>query len=329
MKRFLIQSVLFISIFCLLDWCISRALKASRPVDYRQFVEAKQEFFDRPANVDFLIVGDSHIADALDPSIIKQKIGLSAFNLGVYHASPYEWYYLSVGALRNCQIMPKHLIVGTNPDMFKRDVTVGKYTPLIVNDFQTQLELYLNSPTGLDKSFFFQTLREDYLFNSLFSQLKGKKYIPTRVVKSISNGYLETTNQMPNVKWDGKETNSYEDKKINNDQIRYFIQLIEFAESKNVKVLVVNSPIWSSNIQTRSEHDDFKKTKELIDSISMSQGIPVFNSDYLIALKQSDFLNTDHLNGYGAKKFSAEFCKWYKSLESSPENLDVNSENRK
>lgn len=312
MKKFFLRFLSFAVLLWLMDIGISAGLRQFRPIDYRQFLEAKQSFFEQTQDIQLLIIGDSHVADALHPDVIESEGGMRAFNLGVYHASPYEWYHLLLSSLRASGEKPKWLVLGTNPDMFSRPTEVGKYTPLIINDFETQYELYLNSSTGIDKKFFVKTLREDYLFEAVVSSLSGKEYKPTRHVSHISNGYLETTNQMEGVKWSEV---SLKERTYNEAQVEYLRKTIELAQAEDIKVVMVNPPIWRESLDARRQNERFILSKRVIDSLASAYELPVFNQEYSVALEQSEFLNADHLNGFGAKKFSLEFARWVKSIE--------------
>src|SRR5689334_5487929 len=99
MKSFLGRILVFGLILVVADQSLGFLLKANRPVDYKLFIDEKKKFFEDDKQYDVLIIGDSHTADAFDPRIIEAKTGLTAFNLGVYHATPYENYFMLKSAL--------------------------------------------------------------------------------------------------------------------------------------------------------------------------------------------------------------------------------------
>ena len=119
MKRFLVRFFFFVLIFVVLDRSFGLVLQSQRPIDYRLFIESKLAFFNSTKSTDVLIIGDSHIADALDPRTIEKNTKLQAFNLGIYHSSPFENYFVTKAALDHFKEKPKIIVLGTNPVMQK------------------------------------------------------------------------------------------------------------------------------------------------------------------------------------------------------------------
>lgn len=305
MRNFLIKISFFAFIIFLIDNVFSYALQYARPIDYKLFIDAKKELFKKDKYYDILIIGDSHISDALDTRIIENNLNMTAFNLGVYHASPYECYYLTVAALNHLVKKPKIIIIGTNPASFNKEAKLRhNYTPLIINDYIISWELHLSSREPLDASFFLKLVKEKYLFQSLLGKILGNKYHPTREIRTTYNGYLETTNyndslestkQQPQIK-----AKPFEFKKV---QINYFNKTIALIMKQNIKIIFVNTP--NSNKR--------KITNGILDSISNTYKIPYFNADYTVLEKnliKKDFLNAGHLNCFGAKKFTTELVNW-------------------
>src|SRR5689334_14695449 len=101
MKRFVITTAIFLSVLVVGDRLVSMLLQLYRPIDYKQFIDAKRSLFDSDRSYDVLLIGDSHIADAVDPRCLDSICGLSAFNLGIYHATPFENYYVLKAALEH------------------------------------------------------------------------------------------------------------------------------------------------------------------------------------------------------------------------------------
>ena len=95
MKKFLLKTILFIAVFLVLDNTTGYLLSLNRPSDYKQFLNSKIKFFDSVNTVDMLVIGSSCIADALDPRSIERNIKLKTYNLGIYHSSPFQNYYVT------------------------------------------------------------------------------------------------------------------------------------------------------------------------------------------------------------------------------------------
>lgn len=310
MKSFLVKICVFGVLFILFDRMVFLLIQSQRPSDYQLFLESKKDFFEKEYASDLLIFGDSHIADALDTRTLescKAGVGMTSYNLGVYHSSPLEVYHTVRAAFQHIVQKPKLVVLGTNPVMFERELSKGKYTPLILgNDW----ELVQDSEEGMDRDFVFKTFQERYLFKHIFSKLLGKKYTPSRKIESVHRGHLEFYNQIKNTRWDtikpkrGKEWKS--------EQVQYFNQTIDFLQNQKVKIVIVHSPIWHKELEVITETDSFRRFEKTIEAIAKKYNVDIYNPKHTLlleVLKKEDFLNTQHLNYKGSKQFTEQFCR--------------------
>jgi hypothetical protein len=311
MKKFLFRVILFISFFILIDNICGYLLQKKRPIDYKLFLDSKINFFSNINNIDILIIGDSHIADALDPRTIENRTTFSAYNLGIYHSSPFENYYLTKAALEHLDSKPKMIVLGTNPIMFERRLSKGKYTPLILPKLNS-LELLKNSDEGFDASFFFNFIREKYLFKSLLNKLLGKPYKPTRIIEDVYNGHCKFYNQIPGSEWSKFIPSKNTSIKI--EQVDYFKKTIELALKNNIDVIIVHPPIYKVHLSAINGSDSYNGFCNIIKEVTEKYELKTYY-DYLkdvnindtSIFKKDDFLNSQHLNYKGSLKFSNGF----------------------
>jgi len=313
MKKFLIRICVFLLIFFVFDSVIYLLLQTQRPLDYKIFIDSKTSFFYNQYKTDLLIIGDSHIADALDTRVIEEETDFSAYNLGIYSSSPFENYFTTKSAIEHMDSPPKIVVLGTNPIMFQRDLDKGSFTPIIL---KSNFELFLNSNNGVDFSFFIKTYREKKLLKHIVKNLLGYKYIPTRIIEDTYNGHLKFYNQMNNINWDNADLNKYSNS-INKNQIKYFKKTIEFLLEYNIDVIIVNPPIYSKEFTQLSKNINYVNFKKTIDSIKKKYQLNVFNPEGNLLfneLLQNDFLNKQHLNYNGSIKFSNDFSDFLKNF---------------
>jgi len=207
----------------------------------------------------------------------------------------------------------KIIVLGTNPVMFNRKLSKGKYTPLII-DFD--IGLILNSNDGFDKSFFFKTYQERYLFKHIYRKFKGIRYKPTREIVNDYNGHLKFYNQIKNTDWI-HSYNSIRVNDINLEQVKYFIKTIELFHKHNIEIIIVNPPIWHIQMETIAKEENFKKFKGIIDTISEKFHIKIYNSDFKLFKKELSkdcYLNAQHLNYNGSKIFTNHFCEYLNTI---------------
>lgn len=316
MLKFFYKLLIFVFLLILADYFVALFLSYNRPIDYKCFVDSRKEFFEQHKKVDVLFIGDSHIADALDVKIVEEECKLSAYNLGIYHASPYDNYFLLKKIISE-KLKPKVLVFGTNPDMLTREVNPSKYMPIILNDFLLKVEMSYRSEEKFDPYLFIKSQNEKYLFDRLIKNLLGEKYIPTRNVSGVYNGYLNFSNQSKGIDWTCAQK-QIKEKTEKTTQKEYLDKLIQLAQDNDIKVVFINPPIWKCRLEVLNEKSEsFKRFNNEIKVVKSKYKLNVFNEENNSLdsiLLQEDFLNLDHLNSNGAKKNTEAFCNWYNNL---------------
>ncbi|MEL7145345.1 MAG: hypothetical protein AAFO69_03180 [Bacteroidota bacterium] len=307
MQKFFRNIILFSILVVVVDYAVYTFFQYQRPVDYKLFIESKTDFFANDQQQDLLIIGDSHIANSTDPQTIERATGLSGFNLGVYHSSPFESYAMLKNALKKNIDRPKIVLIGTNPVMFHRELSKGRYTPIIIDDLRISAELAYQSVEGIDATFFLKSMRERYLIEHLISKATGKKYVPRREVVSYEDGFLKYSNHIDESTWENPETIYNLHHSFNLDQVMYFEKTIQLLKNKGIQVIVVNSPIWYENLEKLEKQSEFQKFSYSLNAICSTYKVPIFNRDHRVGegtIGLNDFLDGEHLNFNGAVKFS-------------------------
>lgn len=312
MKSLLLKALLFSIILFATDRLIVWILQSSRPADYVGFIDAKAEIFEAEDKYDLLLMGDSHISDAIDPKILEDSLGLAAFNAGIFLSSPYETYQTFKYLLEEKGQKPKVLVLGTNPVMFTLEADAGKYTPLVVKDPLFILDLYRQSDNPDYTTYFFKTAKEKYLAKALVNKILGKNKKPYREIENIYHGYLTVNNQIEGTNWEGVP---WQKAAINKSQVRYFSEMIELAHKNDVQTFIVNPPIWWEQLSTIEETEGFKEFQHLVDSIGKAHNTPIHNLDHRFLKDQlvfENFLNHEHINYSGSLKYSPAIAHWLK-----------------
>jgi hypothetical protein len=310
MKVFIGKIIILISIFILFDFAIANLIKRIRPVDYGAFVESRIDFLEDEKDYDAILIGDSHVADAIDTRILEEKCGISAYNLGIYHATPFDNYFFLKKILSNGK-KPKYLILGTNPEMFYKKPQPSKYLYSIVDDLSLNIEMNRYSEGKFDTYSLIKSGNEKYLVPTIFKKITGEKYVPTREVTSVYNGFLKFSNQTKDLNWDSFKI---KDKKIYSGQIMYFCKLIELGILNNMQIVIVNPPIWKSKSDAFEDTRYFLAFNKVLEMVSEKYKLKIYNKstrDLDANLVKEDFLNLDHLNYTGAVKTTNSFASWY------------------
>lgn len=310
MKKYLIKIVIFVVVLIALDRGTFYFLQTQRPSDYKLFLDSKKAFFKKQYEVDCLIIGDSHIADAMDVRTLEKQCRIKGYNLGVYHSTPFEYYYLTKAAISHLDKKPSTVIIGTNPVMFEKPLSKGKYTPIILG---YNRGLIFNSKEGIDHNTISKTYQERYLFKHVYKKIMGHTYIPTRKVVSVYKGHLEFYNQIKSTEWKTFRSD-VRGRGFKKAQVDYFYKTIDFLLKQGIKVVIVNSPIWWLQLGVIEKTRSFSKFTQILQETKNKFKIEIFNPNHHLLkheLGQSDFLNTQHLNYKGSKKFTKAFCNYF------------------
>ncbi len=312
MKSLLVKGLIFSILLFATDRLIVWILQSSRPIDYVGFIDAKAEIFEAEDKYEVLLMGDSHISDALDPKVLEDSLGLETFNAGIFLSSPYETYQTLKYLLEEKGQKPKVLVLGTNPVMFTLEADAGKYTPLVVQDPLFVLNLYRESDNPDYTTYFFKTAKEKYLAKALVNKILGKNKKPYREIENSYHGYISVYNQIEGTNWEGVP---WQKAPVKESQVRYFAKMIELANKNDMKTFIVNPPIWWDQLAEIEENEGFKEFQHLVDSIGKAHNTPVHNLDHHFLQEElvfKDFLNHEHINHSGSLKYSPAIASWIK-----------------
>jgi hypothetical protein len=308
--RFLYKLALFLSLLWGIDQGLARFLDSGAPRDYRAFVESKEMFGTR-RHVDVLFLGDSHIADAIVPSVYQEATGLKAFNYGVYHLSPLEGHYLLRDLLQRCREPPRIAVLGLNPVMFARGRSSGVYTPRLIRDPLIRAQLFLeagDAPEGGDNLGTLTAAGDKWRFflPALEILLDGRDERPvTREVRRIDRGYLENHKHLD------ATTACVEDSRLERavgdaDQKSHFEATIRRLQEQGIRVALVNPPVHRRRwplVLASPAYADFAAT---IETMSERLDVPVFNlaNEAGGSWPDDHYLEYEHLCHPGAVKFT-------------------------
>ncbi len=259
----------------------------------------KKDYFKLPENVTNVIFGHSHVECGYNTKFIKNTV-----NLGSSGEAYIYTYFKAKKVIENNPQLKKVFIEFTNNqidsemnnwtwDDIHLQYQLKKYLFLI--DYNDLVFLYKKNSNG------FQTAFSKTLFNNL-----GKLVVNRSIDNGDLGGYKEKENKKNNDESDdGNNTNikkTYNSKqpKISKWNIFYLKKLIRFCEGKKIEVILVRTPMSKDYSVIKSEGEyknilsnEFKNIKYL---------------DFKnYQLSDSDFLDKEHLNTIGAKKYSVFF----------------------
>jgi hypothetical protein len=314
--RFISKTFLFLLVLMFIDHGLARLLDSARPKDYRQFIESKYAY-DSARKYDIIFFGDSHIADGCVPSVFRESLCVEAFNFGVYHMAPIENYYLAKDVLSRGGSQPKVVVLGTNPQMFTRQPTAGKYTPFFIRNPFIKAQLLSWSFDETDLTLLSEVGRRKYLLESLFTKLLSTSTPKlVRIIENVDNGYLQNVRHMKKPDRSHNWGAGGSQCEQVSSQVEYFSRTIAFLKERGIGVLVVHPPMYLPVYLRRKDTTMFQEWKRTIDRLCREHNVPIYdplNEFYLEKFTYDDFLNGEHLCYSGAVKFSRDLALWIKT----------------
>ncbi len=242
-------------------------------------------------SVDILCIGSSRAYRGFDLRIYKSA-GFSSFNLGTSNQTPVQSLFLLKKYLS--QLRPQTIIFEVNPDIFSND-GVESAIDIISNEspdinllkmarqtknikvWNTLIYSFFNKWTGIEDNFSESASKNGQTYN------KG--------------GYVSIENQ----RYDRTKGTSYYCK-LNKIQLTAFEEICSLSASKDIQLLLIQSPVTSSVYHTCTENGHFDRL--------MSQKAAYFNFNKLINLTDTlHFSDGQHLNQLGVAALNKEIIK--------------------
>lgn len=241
--------------------------------------------------LDILFLGSSHAYRGFDTRLFGEN-NLKTFNLGTSAQTPVETRLLLKRYLD--QLDPALIIYEVYPKTFSID---GAESALNIiaddkNDFNS-----INMALNINNVKVYNTLM--YGFMSDWFNLNASFVEPAQIGKDkyIPGGYVER--EQSYFKY---VTHSQSQWKLNEKQFNSFEEILSMIKKRNIKLILVNSPITSSLYNSYTNNNSF-------DSIMNTYG-EYYNFNTILDLNDSlHFYNSHHLNQEGVKIFNSKLLE--------------------
>ncbi|MCR5625717.1 MAG: hypothetical protein K6F99_00215 [Lachnospiraceae bacterium] len=288
------------------------------------------ELYNPGKNIDALFVGSSHCYRAVNPKITDEVMGLNTFNAGSSSQYIDGAYAMIREAAKNNKLKSVYVEVEHNTTCavpfedrsnLQSTYILSEYMPFSLNKLQflalgSSIEKYPNSfmPLGkykemLDDPAKIPELLEDknsddyrnyaYVKNSM-EEYRGKGYVSSEA--EIQNGTLKSDRpfleiNLHNISDDWKKT----EKKI-----------VKFCKDNDIELYFFTAPMPDFYLKGIGNYDAYVNK---IKGIFEEDGIPYadFNlcREQYLSLEDDDYMDDNHLNMYGADKFTEVFARYY------------------
>ncbi|SEH05360.1 hypothetical protein [Candidatus Venteria ishoeyi] len=252
------------------------------------------------SNVSTVICGDSHTQSALNDNFLHEAINISQQSEHYFYTYNVLKFVLKNNPHLNKVIMGVSFhSFGTGNDRFVFDNKQAikmypKYFPILDNQSLRKIiwgniSGILNSGVMLSKYIGLSFLKnyniQDYPFIGYYYNSPGSSFNDTTIDRAISRHYYMEDNR---------------EQEISIFQKNYLNKIIDLCINQNVQLILINTPI-------SSEYYEKIPDRFIIDyysTISQFENKILFWDFYSYPLEQKSFGDGDHLNYYGAEKFS-------------------------
>ncbi len=255
------------------------------------------------ANQDILIFGNSHAVQHFDAPLMAKKLSKTVFNFGNQGQSLFYVYPLIKTILNHHK--PKLIIINLDYNEFHYDLTDYQRLSIFLPYYHfnpvvdSTIALMGNNEMLKSKSIL-------YRYNSTIGYMLLNTYHPTYNKSMLSLGFDPIQGDLCSSSNAIQELETKTEKVVfDRVKINYFINLVKYIHSQNVKLLVTTTPLYNYN----HKYDTYKRQlQQVLINLNVSYLDDGENIDYK---GQCDmFHDYSHLNAKGAAKWT-EHCSQY------------------
>lgn len=253
-----------------------------------------------------LIYGSSRAWVQVDPKILEDSLGLSAYNFGV------DGHNFRIQHLRHSLHMelvnkPEYIIQIVDPATLQKRsdlYNLNQFLPYML--FQRKIYDYTNDYLGFSRlDYYIPLIRYSGNTNAMANILNywiGKKKPKVIRKKGFKGNDKKWTNEFSNAK---QKFAKYE-YSLDSGSIMLFKNFIQECKNDSIKVIMVYPPEY---IEGQSFIGSRKELTEMYEDIAMEYKIPFIDySNDTLSYQKDLFYNVMHLNQKGAELFSMDLA---------------------
>jgi len=282
MKTFVTKLIILLGLFI----CIDQLCGIAFDKFYDQVKSGtiyKTNYALRESTEEIVIFGASEVSHSLISNQIRNRMGMTCYNMGLDGQSIYYQYAVLNELLR--RYSPKIVIISTNILHENRTTNIASLFPYYYKYINIR-----NLIREVEPSERIKLLIKSYAYNSLII-----KVIEGNIrVEPETNGYIPLFAEGNDMQLD---TTPYRFN-ITDITLEYFLKFIEACKEANCKVFVIGTPKYFTNIDI----DQHQMIKKLLDEQSID--FLDFTTDTTFTNHPELFKDKPHLNHNGAIIFT-------------------------
>lgn len=300
MKRFVIRLIAFLFVMLTIDRGFGMVMNYLQENAKGGYIGHHNYILQR-ANEDILIFGSSRALHHYNPQIVIDSLGMNCYNCGQDGNGIilfYGWWQIIKE-----RHMPKLVIYDVNPDfdLFKGDNY--KYLGWLKSEYDNERVKRIFEDIDPTEKFKMQSMM--YRYNSKFLQYITDYFHPFYEISS--NGYLPLNGKMNKMKI---KENSFKDHIDSYDflKLTYLEDIVKDMNNRGVKIVFVASPIWYG-----INDAVFGPLQDICNKFKIP--FYIFSNDKNFVHNDLMFIDGNHLNAFGADKFTSQMCSIIKETK--------------
>lgn len=301
MKRLAIYIIGVIVLFAVCDF--TAGIFLSRYLDKHTLGGdcASIDYMLRRADEDVIIVGNSHVLNSLMPAVISDSIGLSVYNGGSNGQNLTFFHSMIDGLLQ--RHTPKAIILGLDDDVLSRTGRGERYnilTPYYGRGYE-MIDSCLSCEGKHEKLLMHSTF---YRYNTIWWRML--LYTIVKDKEHTADGFISKPLPPKAPVLHHKS----DDCRVDEDRIRELDDILSLCRSRNIKVVVVFTPLYENRTGSRPATERMRMLENKYDNLRYIDD----TSDSLFLSRPDLFFDNGHLNIEGAKIYSSQKASQLKDI---------------
>jgi hypothetical protein len=318
--RFFLKALLFLIIFVLLAYAFGFALAPAESFTRLML----HDMYAQKGGIEVALIGASHALYGFDTQVIDTALDVNCFNLGSASQKVMDSYYLLKEMYRENK--PKLVVIELTYAMYTKFSGYDNPTSsMILYDYY---RLGANKLEYLDAAFvpsdyvnlFMKAYRYRSRFPEIFDTLEKKltsgymSYDPGSSSyedeRYISKGFVSHEGGFEEGGLGRVTPYKWDENNLNADEFGYLERIIQLCRDNGSEVVLISTPLPMATLLTLGNYGD---VHQYFTALAEKYEAPYFDfnlvRDELYARPDTDYFDTNHLNGKGAAAFSAALCK--------------------
>lgn len=327
--KIVVTIILFITTGIILRYLLVDDVNSYTRVTYH-------EMYNQDKNIDVLFLGSSHAFRSFVPEIVDDELNVNSFNAGSSSQALDGSYTLLIEAQKKNNIKQVYLemfypIPTKSVEERKNNATetyiISDYLKPSLNKYRyivsaTEPEYWINGFLVARrewKEIFNPEYVSDILEKKSQDSYKSYEYVNNGYEYYAGKGYVANISSVKNGTYVSKGFGQLKDELFCDDALKSLHSICDYCKKNNIELVLVTTPIPDFRLINAGDYDRYiDKVTEICNKEKVKYyDFNLLKEEYFSG-EDELFEQTDHLNNFGAEKFTRFFCDFLKE-----ENKDI------